>query len=267
MITLLLFAVFVFLAWLIVKPAWMPAAPKNKLTEAIFTQADRAGQISTQWTSDLKAWFKKPARLGSLLKKWAADASVPAAARFSHSQQASLAEFRAWVVSIPDAEADGLAAELSAFCQKQGINIRWLLEDRGRADMQAALSALVLFYGLAVRERVNSQPSAALRDWESDPFSRQNRRFGGLLFARLVDANLVVVPANLLFAPEKARLAYLAGAVKSAAASNYEAVLAQVAGVLEDLREPQGQPAVPVTPTPEAPAPEVASAVEEGQPV
>jgi hypothetical protein len=117
-----------------------------------------------------------------------------------------------------------------------------------------------------VRERVNSQPAAALRDWESDPFSRQNRRFGALLFARLVEVNLVAVPANLLFAPEKARLAYLAGAVKSAAASSYEAVLAQAAGVLEDLRGPKGQPAAPATPTAEAPAPEVAPVVEEGQP-
>lgn len=263
MVTLLFFAVFAFLAWLIIKPAWMPAPPKNALTDAVVTQAGRAGQISARYVSNVKTWFRRPASLGSQLKRWAEDETMPAAARFSPSQQTSLTEFRAWLASIPDAEADELAVELAGFCRKQGVDIRWLLEDQGRGDMQTALSGLVLFYGLAVRERVKALPAAALRGWESDRFSRHNRRFGAQLFLRLVEANLAAAPANLLFAPEKDRQAYLAGAVKSAAASSPEAVLAQAALALEDLRAPQGKKPAPVVPAAEAP---LAPAAEEGQP-
>lgn len=235
MTTLFLLVILALLVWLIMKPSWMPAPPKNALTEKIVTQADRAGQASVHWYGKVKSWFQKPASLGILLKNWSADPALPDAAGFSQNQVTSLVEFRAWIVTLPQAEIDQLAAELDRFCRKQGVNIRWVLDDQGRGDMQAALAALVLFYGLAVRERANSLPAAAVRDWEGAPLTRHNRRFGILLFARLVAAGVLAVPANLLFASEKERMAHMIAALKSAAATNREAVLAQSALVLAEM--------------------------------
>jgi hypothetical protein len=248
MTTLFLFIVLALLVWLIMKPSWMPAPPENALTEKIVAQADRAGQVSVNWYGRVKSWFQKPASLGVLLKNWSADPALPDAAGFTPNQMTSLVEFRAWFVTLPQESADQLAEELDRFCRKQGVNIRWVLDDQGRGDMQAALAALVLFYGLAVRERTNALPAAAVREWEDAPLSRQNRRFGILLFTRLVETGVLTVPANMLFATEKERLAHMIAALKSAAAANREAVLAQSARVLEEMHAPKAPKAKKAAP-------------------
>lgn len=247
MLYILLIVIVALLAWVIVKPTWMPAPPKNAVTDQVARRADQVGQTSAGWFARVQARWKKPASLGAQLKSWATGESIPASAGFTLSQSADLAQFRAWVITLSDAEADLLARELDDFCQKQGVNIRWLLDDQGNGDMQSMLAALVLFYGLAVRERVNALPAAALREWEQSPLSRRNRLFGTHLFTCLFEAELVSIPAHLLFAPEKERLVHMISAIKSAIVSDREAVLLHTAQVLEEQRAPK-QPKTKATP-------------------
>ena len=236
MLSILLVMVVALLAWLILKPTWMPAPPKNALTEQVVKQVDHVGQASTSWVAWASSWWKKPGSLGAQLKAWAVNEDVPTSAGFGPAQAADLARFRAWIVGLSDAETDLLAKELETFCHKQGVNVRWLLDDQGRGDMQTTLAALVLFYGLAVRERINALPAAAVREWEEAPLARQNIPFGTRLFTRLVESDQVTIPASLLFASEKNRLAHMVNAIKDAIIKDRETVLMHAAHVLEEQR-------------------------------
>ncbi len=241
MLYILLIILVALLVWLILKPAWMPAPPKNALTEQVVKQADHVGQASASWVARARSWWKKPVSLGAQLKAWAMNEDVPTSAGFSPAQATDLARFRAWIVSLSDAEVDLLAKELETFCHKQDVNVRWLLDDQGRGDMQTTLAALVLFYGLAVRERINALPAAAVREWEESPLARQNLPFGTRLFTSLVEAEQVSIPASLLFASEKKRLAHMVNAIKAALVKDREAVLMHAAHVLEDQRAAKKQ--------------------------
>jgi hypothetical protein len=134
---------------------------------------------------------------------------------------------------MSDAEADLVSREIAGFCARQGIELRWLLDDNGRGDMLAALSALVLFYGMAVRERDLARPAAALRAWEDAPLSKQNRVFGSRLYILLVNANLITIPADLLLAPEKIRLTHLADSIRAVIAKDRNALLPFASEALE----------------------------------
>ncbi|MCX6067227.1 MAG: hypothetical protein NT121_15980 [Chloroflexi bacterium] len=220
-------------AWLVFRPGWIPALPENKFSKTVISQADQVRIKSRGWYKQIKPFWKKETNLGNLLKAWASNQDLVTAAGFSKAQVGELALFLEWIESIPDQEANLVAEELSTFCCKQGINIRWLLDDNGRGDMQGVLSTLVLFYGLAVRERYLSRPAAALRAWEDAPLSKVNRDFGNLLYIRLVDADLIKIPAHLLLAPEKDRLAHLVSAIKALVEKDRNEVLPFAAQVME----------------------------------
>lgn len=69
--------------------------------------------------------------------------------------------------------------------------------DKGPGDMQSVLCVLVLYYGLAVRERMTAQPAAALRAWLEAPGSRQNREFCERLYVQLVNDGKISIPPGL----------------------------------------------------------------------
>ena len=233
MSTFLLLLGLIILAWLVFRPSWMPTLPENKLSKTVISQTDQLRKKSSGWYKQIKPFWKRENNLGNLLKAWASNEDLVVTAGFSKVQVGELALFLEWIGSIPDEEANLVAEELSAFCSKQGINIRWLLEDNGRGDMQGVLSTLVLFYGLAVRERYLSLPAAALRAWEDTPLSKVNRDFGNLLYIRLVDADLIKIPSHLLLAPEKDRLVHLVSAIKTLVEKDRNVVLPFAAQVIE----------------------------------
>ena len=146
MLMYLLLIVFVLLAWLIFKPEWMPAPPENQMTEKMTYQAGRFKEKSDGWLKKIKPFWKKKASLGLQLKTWALNEDLVHAAGLSSAQVEMLEAFRVWISAMSDAEADLISRELAAFCAKQAIELRWLLDDNGRGDMQSAFSALVLFY-------------------------------------------------------------------------------------------------------------------------
>lgn len=233
MLISLMLIIFALLAWLIFKPEWMPAPPENEITEKVTYQAGRFKEKSDGWIKQIPPFWKKKASLGVQLKAWAQNEDLVNAAGFSPAQAEMLGGFRAWIMAISDAEADVISGELAVFCAKQDVDLRWVLDDNGKGDMQAALSALVLFYGMAVRERDAARPAAALRAWQDAPLSKQNRAFGSRLYVLLVGANLISIPANLLMAPEKERLAHLVESIRAAIAKDRNVLLPYAAQALE----------------------------------
>ncbi len=241
MILYLMLITLVVLAWLILKPEWMPQPPQNEITEKVIYQTGRLKEKSNGWFKKIEPFWKKKTSLGVQLKAWAQNEGLSKAAGFSASQVEMLSGFKTWMTSISDAEADVIAHDLSAFCANQNVELRWVLEDSGNNEMQTALAALVLFYGMAVCERNAARPTAALRAWEDAPLSRQNRHFGNRLYILLVTANLISIPANLLLAPEKERLAHQVESIKAAIAKDRNVLLPFAVQALETtpLRTPE----------------------------
>jgi hypothetical protein len=220
MFIFVLFITLALLAWLIIKPGWLPAPPENAYQERFSLQFDRLKQKSGVWFRQVKPFWKKKDSLGLQLKTWASNEELTA-----WQQSEELTELRGWIVSLTDAEAGALAQELSNFCWKQGVNIIWLLEDSGSLEMQTALTSLVRHYCLAVRERISSRPAACLRAWSAAPLAKENRRFGNLLYIGLVEAGLIRIPPALLLAPEKQRLEHQISAIKSLLEKDPEGLL------------------------------------------
>jgi hypothetical protein len=233
MLMYLLLIVLALLAWLIIKPEWVPAPPNNEITEKMNYQVGKIKEKSDGWFIKIKPFWKKKVSLGAQLKAWALNEDLVSAASLTAAQAEMLDGFKAWITTISDAEADVIARELAAFCAKQAVELRWLLDDNGRGDMQSALSVLVLFYGMAVRERAAARPAAALRAWEDAPFAKQNRAFGNRLYIQLVNANLISIPANLLLAPEKERLAHMVDSIRGVIEKDRKALLPFAAQALE----------------------------------
>ncbi|MCX6068579.1 MAG: hypothetical protein NT121_23005 [Chloroflexi bacterium] len=221
MFIFLLLMVLTLLGLLIFKPGWMPVSIQNSYRDKLFLQARRFEQKSGRWFEQVRrAWIgrQQNENLGIQLKAWV---MIDLAAG---QQVEELDDFRNWIASLSFAEADSLAQELSVFCWKQGFNILWLLEDNVNSEMQAAFLTMVIHYSLAVRERTKSRPTAALGAWQTAPLSRENREFGNLLYIQLVEAGLINIPAKLLLAPEKQRLAHQVSAIKNLLDNDPEAL-------------------------------------------
>lgn len=233
MLLIVLLVSLALLSWIIFKPGWMPAPPENDISRKVVYGADVVKQKGTGWFNRVKPLWQKSSSQGAQFKTWATQPDLAKAAGFTNRQTEILTEFQAWIDSISNAEADLLVQELDGFCNKQGVHLDWILADNGRADMQAALAGLVLYYGMAIRERANSRPAACLRAWEEAPLSNENIEFGNLLYIQLVDAKMINIPSHLLLAPEKERLAHQVSALKTVIGKDRSAVLPFAAQVLD----------------------------------
>jgi hypothetical protein len=235
MITIVLLVALALLSWIIFKPGWMPAPPENDISKKVVYQADVVKQKTTGWFKQIKPFWQKKNSLGAQLKSWCAQPDMAKTAGLSSEQVETLAGFQAWVESLNLAQADQIAQELSEFSQKQGIKLSWLLEDNSKADMQAALAGLALYFGLAVRERANARPAAALRAWEETPQAKENPTFGRRLFVELVDSKLIDIPASILLSTEKERRQHMTDSIRAVLEKDRSAVVACAEKVILDL--------------------------------
>lgn len=265
MLTYAILIALVLLAWIVFKPGWLPArSPVRTVTKKVTREAEQIKGQSGKWID----WFrvtrlkwKERSQLGTQLKDWAMNEDLVNVAGFTKAEIDLLADFQDWIRGLSVEEADALGRELSAFCDRQGVKVRWLLADGGRGDMQAALAALGLYYGLAVRERMNALPAAALRAWSDAPLAKENREFGNQLYVKLVDAGRISVPAGLLLAPEKERLAHQVRVIQAEMEKDPEGLLSLAAQVVEERRQARPKRSQPVSPKPaETPAPEQVAA-------
>ncbi len=211
---LLLILAVAILALLALKPAWRSRLPQVAVPKEIGAQAGRWQEKSRGWFVEKRPFWKKKLSPGALLLAWATNEGLSSTAGFNDAQSADLSELRRWISGLTPAEQETFAQECAAFCKVERIRLSWLLNEPERGDLQQALSGLVLFYGLAVRERAGARPSIVLRTWQDAPLAKSNRDFGKQLYARLVDAGLIAIPAQLLLAPEKERMAHQVGAIQ-----------------------------------------------------
>lgn len=237
MLTFVLVIALVILAWFFFKPDWAPPPPEKQIKDKLTRQAGRLKEQSSGWVNRVEPFWKKKASLGRLLMSWALNEDLVSILGVSPSQKEMLAVFQAWIEQLSDAEVGNFAKELDVFCRQQAVDIRWLIDDKGRDDMQKALSDLVLFYGMAVRERANSLPAAALRAWQDAPNAKENRSFGTQLYILLVDEKLISTPAQLLFVPEKERYAHLVNEISELIEKDREALLPYAARALQKMQQ------------------------------
>lgn len=220
-------------AWLVLGPAFLPALPKKELSKKIACRAGEFTKEGVEWISGVRSSWRGEQDLGLRLKSWVQNMDLDRLADLSQPEARLLRTFRVWITLRSDLEAGKIAAELNAFCAKQGVALEWLLEEGSKAEIQQALTALVLFYGLAVRERIEARPLAVLRSWQSAPFSRDQRAFGNLLYVQLVKAGLCTTPAELVFVPEKKWYEHFVDSIRAANEIDRTAVLACTERVLE----------------------------------
>ncbi|MCX6064373.1 MAG: hypothetical protein NT121_01245, partial [Chloroflexi bacterium] len=135
MLLLIMLVSLALLSWIIFKPEWMPAPPENDISKKVVYGADVVKQKSAGWFNQVKPLWQKNTSQGAQLKSWSTQPDLAKLAGFSKQQSEILTEFQAWIDSISNAEADLVAQELDGFCKKQGVNLGWLLEDNGKADM------------------------------------------------------------------------------------------------------------------------------------
>jgi len=238
MFQILIVVIVVLLAWVIFKPDWMPKPPENQVTQVVNVQAEQLKNRSGSWLQRVKGWWPKKSSLGLQLKAFMLQPDLAKTASLSKPLQEELAECQIWVGKLSDRDAEKIAVELNSFCHSHGINLRWLLEDGGSADMRTALSGLALYYVLAVHERFNSRPVAALRTWEEAPMAKGNRVFGNRLYVQLVDAKIIEVPTRILLASEKERKAHLVNSIKAALPAHRDQVVAYAAIALNEEQTP-----------------------------
>ena len=242
--TLLLFILFLALVlWVFftpTRPTWMHTPEKINPQRAAEQVRERFKSTSER----LPAFFKKKPTLGALLLSWAQSDAMPSAG-LGEGQNANLADFRAWVASLPSAEVEAVAQECAEFCKAQRINLRWLLEGNSKPDMQKALGGLVVFFGLAKRELSGARASVALRAWQDAPLAKANFEFGKKLYNELVNAGLIAIPSHMLMAQKKERQTHLVNSIKTLIASDRATILPYAEAVINLARHTPAQPASP----------------------
>jgi hypothetical protein len=234
MVIVLVLLVAAVAAWLFFQPNWMPKAPETEISEKVTAQAETIKRQSISWAEKVKAQYVKKAGLGESLNAWLAQDGLAEKTGLTKTQARDLADFQLWFENLCSRESDEVAVELGEFCARQGVDLRWLLQDGGKPEMQAALAGLVLYYGMAVRERFAVRPNAALRAWQDNPKTRDSRAFGKKLYIRLVDAGLLSTPADLLMSSEKDREQHLIGAIQGLIEKDRDEVLAHAEAALKD---------------------------------
>jgi hypothetical protein len=259
LLSVICFALIFWLMFKPIKPTWIPAVEKIDPRKAAGQARGWVNQ-SGGWFKRLPTLWKKKPTLGALLQAWAQSGDLSAAAGLSGNQLDDLNTFSAWIASLRPAEVEAVAQECVGFCRARGIDLRWLVEDHGEQGMQKTLAGMVMFFGLAVRERAGARASVALRAWQDAPLAKQNLEFGKQLYIQLVEAGKIAIPSHLLMAPQKVRQAHLVSSIKALIAADRAALLPFAEAVLN-----AGQAKTTVTPAQpaaEAPAADPAPAME-----
>lgn len=214
----------VLLLWLIFKPDWLPRLPEKEVKETVEKQAEIVREKTTGWVQNSKTLLLRKTKYGLLLKNWILQEDLVETYQISEKTKDYLSDLQLWIKELEDQEADAIAAEMEEFCNRKGIQLEWLLDARTSTEVSPTFAELVLHFCMAVRERMEYLPHAALRSWEAAPDTRENRAFGQQLFQLMANAQIIDFPSNLLFASDKDKYAYIVDALKNAISIDREQV-------------------------------------------
>lgn len=117
-----------------------------------------------------------------------------------------------WLMSLSDEQLNALAMHIERFTREMGFELNWLLnqEVTQQPTLARALTTVVLDYCRACHHAVTLQEELevykALRAYQENPNSVQNREFGQALFGRLLEQGVISIKvADHLALPEPQR--------------------------------------------------------------
>ena len=130
-----------------------------------------------------------------------------------------------WLMSLSDEQLNALAMHIERFTREMGFELSWLLnqEVTQQPALARALTTVVLDYCRACHHAVTLQEELevykALRAYQENPNSVQNREFGQALFGRLLEQGLISIKvADHLALPEPQRRQQIVDLISQVAA-------------------------------------------------
>lgn len=147
----------------------------------------------------LKGTYEDP---GTLLIAWAAGLKP---ALYPQVPGQKLLVFRLWVSRLSSADAGRVAEEIFVLCKIPGLDHGWFREALTHASPDSASSRMVLYFGMAIQERMVVRHHLRLLEWRKAPGARHNMQFGLLLFTGLVEAGWLKQPGEIFLAPPNKR--------------------------------------------------------------
>lgn len=158
-----------------------------------------------------------------------------------------------WLMDLSDEQLDALATHIERFTREMGFELSWLLnqEVTQQPALARALTTVVFDYCRACYHAVALQGELevykALRTYEENPHSAQNREFGQALFGKLLEQGLTSIKvADHLALPEPQRRQQIVETISQVAVEK-QAVLQRL---VKDLITPSnGTAASPPAPT------------------
>jgi hypothetical protein len=235
MLLILFIILLAVIAWIVLKPAWLPKPPKNQVTSAIVKGADAvtkgAGTFSAQskgWVQRIDQRWRKPAKSGKEFIAWARQADLAGKLALSQRLPEEAAGLAGWLASLSNEELGHLADELAGFCYRQNLELAWLFNAKAEPELKAALEEIITFWLMGFWQGHRLQPLASFQAWQDAPHAKGNRAFTQQVYTRLVAAGLASAPSELLFAADKEREEHVVKAIQAADAENHAVVLALV---------------------------------------
>ncbi len=240
MLIILLVLVLAWLVWIVLKPAWLPKPPENRVTTAIAdgtsttvstakTFGKTAAAKTGNWLSRAKSPFQKHYESGKQLKAWAAEAELAKKTAQDKTLPEESVGLTTWLAGLSDEQAAHFANELAAFCRSQNLALAWLFDAKTSDEIKDILESVVILYSLAIWKGRKAQPIAAFHAWQTAPKKEENRIFARKLYIKIVEAGMANSPAEMFLASEKEREAHILKAIQDAANQNRAAVLALAA--------------------------------------
>lgn len=168
-----------------------------------------------------------------------------AAARGATLNETTSKDFSSWLDGLSNKQLDTLMRQVAETCRRAGVNLNWLLDNRAQGEMQYALQDTVLLAALAMYRAHTLEPFARLEAYRQNPNARGNRKFGQQVFGKLVAAQAVTIPANLMLAPEKERREYANQMIEQAAQENQD----EVVGVVRETMGAKNRKSATSSPT------------------
>lgn len=122
------------------------------------------------------------------------------------------ANVQQWLMTLSDEQLEALLAHITPFAHEMGFELSWLLDQEvaQQPTLARALTTVIGDYCRACYHAVELQEELevykALRAYEQNPQSAQNRQFGQAIFGKLMEQGLTSIKvADHLALPEQQR--------------------------------------------------------------
>ena len=206
----------------------------NLANKASSTVSNAAGQVYGNVKDDLH-YRRNRAHYAEAIKKWAAGAPQPSSAERGEAFKADLAQAETWIQQLPEKELQHFTDGMSQYLESLGFNIDWLVSERFplTPNLQHSIGDAALLYSISAWHAQQARPALnaqlAYESWAAAP--EKHQAFGQQLFEKLTAKKLVSIPADIIFADDKARAKSLVEMAKNAYAlhpSDFNVILNEI---------------------------------------